>query len=116
MLDAAGFYADQRDSRLFLRSLAPGKRVLDLCCYTGAFALNAAAAGAQSAVGVDSSQPAVSLAEQNAALNGVEDRCGTRSAWLCVTSLKCLCALGAALRHEEPRVPSLLCDTIEHYK
>ena len=82
VLDVAGFYADQRDSRLFLRSLAPGKRVLDLCCYTGAFALNAAAAGAESAVGVDSSQAAVSLAERNAALNGFDNQCGTFPACL----------------------------------
>lgn len=82
VLDVAGFYADQRDSRLFLRSLAPGKRVLDLCCYTGAFALNAAAAGAESAVGVDSSQSAVALASRNAALNGVENQCGPLPAWL----------------------------------
>lgn len=46
--------------------------MLDLCCYTGAFALNAAAAGAEYTVGVDSSQPAIGLANQNAALNGVE--------------------------------------------
>lgn len=81
----AGFYADQRDSRVFLRNLAKGKRVLDLCCYTGAFALNTAAAGAESAVGVDSSQPAISLAEQNAVLNGVEDRYGTFQSLLCAT-------------------------------
>ena len=41
-----GFYADQRDSRLAIRQLAQGKRVLDLCCYTGGFALNALAGGA----------------------------------------------------------------------
>ena len=48
-----GFYADQRDSRAFLRSIvAPGSRVLDLCCYSGGFALNAALAGASSVTGV----------------------------------------------------------------
>lgn len=41
-----GFYADQRDSRLLLRSLASGSSVLDLCCYSGGFALNAALGGA----------------------------------------------------------------------
>lgn len=59
---------------MFLRNLAPGKRVLDLCCYTGAFALNVASAGAELAVGVDSSQAAISLAEANATLNGLKDR------------------------------------------
>jgi 23S rRNA G2069 N7-methylase RlmK/C1962 C5-methylase RlmI len=28
-----GFYADQRESRAFLRSITRGKRVLDVCCY-----------------------------------------------------------------------------------
>ena len=41
-----GFYADQRDSRRLIQQLCPGKRVLDLCCYTGGFALNAAVGGA----------------------------------------------------------------------
>ena len=47
-----GFYADQRDSRAFLRSIvAPGAAVLDLCCYSGGFAINAALAGAASVLG-----------------------------------------------------------------
>lgn len=41
-----GFYADQRDSRAALRALAAGRRVLDLCCYSGGFAINAALGGA----------------------------------------------------------------------
>ncbi len=48
-----GFYADQRGSRAFLRGVvAPGSNVLDLCCYSGGFALNAALAGAASVLGV----------------------------------------------------------------
>ena len=47
-----GFYADQRDSRAFLRGVvAPGAAVLDLCCYSGGFAVNAALAGAASVLG-----------------------------------------------------------------
>ena len=47
-----GFYADQRDSRAFLRGIvAPGSAVLDLCCYSGGFAVNAALAGAASVLG-----------------------------------------------------------------
>lgn len=69
-----GFYADQRDSRVFIRDLARGKRVLDLCCYSGGFALNAAIGGAAEVLGVDSSQEAVQLAARNAELNGVEHR------------------------------------------
>lgn len=41
-----GFYADQRDSRALVRSLAASKHVLDLYCFTGGFALNAALGGA----------------------------------------------------------------------
>lgn len=70
-----GFYCDQRDHRAFVRSVAQGKDVLDLCCYTGGFALSAAAGGAASALGVDSSAPAVALAQRNAELNGCTDRC-----------------------------------------
>jgi len=69
-----GFYADQRDNRAFLRRCAAGKRVLDLCCYSGGFALNAALAGASEVIGVDSSAAAIGLARQNADLNGVSDR------------------------------------------
>jgi len=64
-----GFYADQRESRLFVRSIARGKRVLDLCCYSGGFSLNAAVGGATAITGVDSSASAVTLATANAALN-----------------------------------------------
>jgi 23S rRNA (cytosine1962-C5)-methyltransferase len=47
-----GFYADQRDNRAVVRDLAAGKRVLDLCCYTGGFALNAAVGGAVHVTGM----------------------------------------------------------------
>ena len=36
-----GFYCDQRDHRAFIRGIAAGKEVLDVCCYSGGFALNA---------------------------------------------------------------------------
>ncbi|XP_024360632.1 uncharacterized protein [Physcomitrium patens] len=67
-----GFYADQRDSRLLLRSLASGSSVLDLCCYSGGFALNAALGGASYITGVDSSSPALELAKSNASLNRLD--------------------------------------------
>jgi hypothetical protein len=47
----SGFYADQRDSRQIIRQLAAGKRVLDLCTYSGGFAISAALGGASSAMG-----------------------------------------------------------------
>lgn len=71
-----GFYADQRDSRAYLGGVvAAAGRVLDLCCYTGGFALSAAVAGAGQVTGVDSSAGALELAQRNAELNGVQDRC-----------------------------------------
>lgn len=64
-----GFYADQRDNRLMVRSLSKGRTVLDVCCYSGGFALNAAFGGAIHVTGIDSSLPALELAEENAKLN-----------------------------------------------
>lgn len=71
----SGFYCDQRDNRRMLAELCAGRRVLDLFCYSGGFAINAAAAGAAAVTGVDSSEGAISLARSNAELNGVADRC-----------------------------------------
>lgn len=46
-----GFYADQRENREYISSISDGQRVLDICCYTGGFALNAAGGGALSITG-----------------------------------------------------------------
>ena len=70
-----GFYTDQRDNRRYLRQIARGKKVLDLCCYTGGFAINAALGDAKEVLGVDSSQSAIDLATRNAHLNGVDSCC-----------------------------------------
>ncbi|KAL2897311.1 Ribosomal RNA large subunit methyltransferase I [Bienertia sinuspersici] len=67
-----GFYADQRENRQFISTIAEGKRVLDVCCYSGGFALNAARGGAVSVTGVDSSLPALELANKNIALNDLD--------------------------------------------
>ena len=69
-----GFYVDQRDNRAALRDMVKGKRVLDVCCYTGGFALNAALGGAASVTAVDSSESALACAAKNAELNGVADK------------------------------------------
>ena len=50
-----GFYCDQRESRGRVRHAAAGARVLDVCCYSGGFAINAALGGAAHVTGVDSS-------------------------------------------------------------
>jgi 23S rRNA (cytosine1962-C5)-methyltransferase len=64
-----GFYLDQRDNRQQLRALAAGRDVLDCFCYSGGFALNAAAGGARSVTAIDSSADALHLARGNADLN-----------------------------------------------
>jgi 23S rRNA (cytosine1962-C5)-methyltransferase len=67
-----GHYFDQRDNRAFLRPYFAGRSVLDLYCYTGGFAVAAAKAGAKSVLAIDSSGPALTLAKENAKLNGAE--------------------------------------------
>ncbi len=67
-----GFYFDQAENRAFLRPYFKDRAVLDLYCYTGAFAINAAKFGAKAVLAVDSSGPAIALAKENAELNGVE--------------------------------------------
>ncbi len=69
-----GFFLDQKYNRLAIHRLVPGKKVLDCFTHTGSFALNAAAAGASSVLGVDASELAISQARENAELNGVSDR------------------------------------------
>jgi 23S rRNA (cytosine1962-C5)-methyltransferase len=70
-----GFFLDQRDNRRRLASLCKGKRVLDLCCNTGGFAVYAKALGeAAEVVGVDLDEQALALARQNAGLNQVRVR------------------------------------------
>lgn len=67
-----GWFYDHRDSRKALRSWVEGKRVLDLYTYLGAFGMNAAFAGAQSVMAIDSSPVAVTAANNNAAANGLQ--------------------------------------------
>jgi len=69
-----GFFLDQKYNRKAVARLASGKRVLDCFTHTGSFALNAAFGGAEKVTAVDVSQPAVDMARQNAALNGLEDK------------------------------------------
>jgi 23S rRNA (cytosine1962-C5)-methyltransferase len=65
-----GFFLDQRDNRKLLASLCHGKRVLDLCCNSGGFAVYAKTlGGADEVTGVDLDEQALALARQNAGLN-----------------------------------------------
>jgi len=64
-----GFFCDQRDARLRLRDLAAGRRVADLCCNGGGFALNAAAGGARSIEAVDLDETVLDDAARSAELS-----------------------------------------------
>jgi 23S rRNA (cytosine1962-C5)-methyltransferase len=66
-----GFYLDQRENRVAVARYCSGRRVLDAFCYGGGFALHAARAGATQVLGVDISAPALELAADNAARNGL---------------------------------------------
>jgi 23S rRNA (cytosine1962-C5)-methyltransferase len=65
-----GFFLDQRENRRLARTLASGRRVLNLFSYSGAFGVYAAAGGATSIVNVDVSERAIALARRNHELNG----------------------------------------------
>jgi 23S rRNA (cytosine1962-C5)-methyltransferase len=65
-----GAFLDQRENRARFGRLAAGMRVLDLCCYTGGFALNALKGGANEVVAVDTSAHALDWAQRNLELNG----------------------------------------------
>ena len=68
-----GFYLDQRDNRTAVASYCRGRRVLDLFCFTGGFAMNALRhGGAIEAIGIDRSTPAIDRAREQAEINGVE--------------------------------------------
>lgn len=73
-----GWFYDQRDNRAFVAGLAHGRRVIDIYCYSGGFAVAAAVAGAREVLAIDGSEAALALAERSAVLNGVAERCRFR--------------------------------------
>lgn len=64
-----GFFTDQRDNRKRLGEFSAGKRVLDLCCNSGGFAIYAKAAGADEVVAVDLDEEVLELAKHNGRAN-----------------------------------------------
>jgi 23S rRNA (cytosine1962-C5)-methyltransferase len=66
-----GFYLDQREMRKLARDFARGRYVLNAFSYTGAFSVYALRGGAVRADSVDSSEPALTLAQENFELNGL---------------------------------------------
>jgi len=65
-----GFFLDQRDSRAMLSTIARDKTILNCFSYSGAFSIYALGGGAKEVVSLDSSRPALELAERNLILNG----------------------------------------------
>lgn len=67
-----GFFCDQRDNRRMLAEFCRDKTVLDLCCYTGGFSVQAKKlGGAREVIGVDLDAEPLELAKGNANLNQV---------------------------------------------
>ena len=64
-----GYFLDQRDNRRRVAAWARGRRMLSCYCYTGAFEVAAAAAGAKDILGLDRSAPALEQAQAHHALN-----------------------------------------------
>lgn len=64
-----GFFVDQRDNRTLLEHYAPGRRVLNMFCYTGGFSVYALRGNARLVHSVDSSEKAVTLTNDNVELN-----------------------------------------------
>jgi 23S rRNA (cytosine1962-C5)-methyltransferase len=67
-----GFFCDQRENRRDLARFCRDRTVLDLCCYTGGFGLNALVrGGAREVTCVDLDEKAIALARDNANANQV---------------------------------------------
>jgi 23S rRNA (cytosine1962-C5)-methyltransferase len=72
-----GWFYDMRENRTRLCRLTPGRTVLDLFAYAGAFSVRAALAGASAVTCLDSSETACAMARDNASRNGVGDKVAT---------------------------------------
>ena len=67
-----GFYLDQRDNRALAASFAGGREVLNCFAYTGGFGVWALKGGAAGVTNIDTSAPALELAQRNIELNGLD--------------------------------------------
>ena len=70
-----GYFLDQQDNRRAIQHIVKDAEVLGAFTYTGTFEVHAAHYGAKSVLGLDISANAVQMANANAALNGLSDRC-----------------------------------------
>ncbi len=67
-----GLYLDQLDAHKSIQKYVEGKRVLDVFCNQGGFALAAAKAGAAEVTAVDISESAIDAVNRNAEINDVK--------------------------------------------
>ena len=67
-----GLFLDHRETRALVGTLAAGRRVLNLFCYTGSFSVYAARNRATSTTSVDLSKTYLDWARRNFELNGLE--------------------------------------------
>jgi len=75
-----GLFLDQRENVRRTAELARGRRVLDACCYGGAFAIAALRSGAAGAQLFDSSDRACALAKRTLELNDLAGKAEVRRA------------------------------------
>lgn len=68
-----GFFLDQRENRQLIGHYSKGKSVLNTFSYSGGFSVAALIGGATRVVSVDISQTAVTLADENVALNNLTE-------------------------------------------
>lgn len=97
-----GWFHDQRDNRALVAGLAGGRTVLDVYSNAGGFGLACAVAGASDVLCVDTAAPALALATEAAALNGVKARVRTERADAFDTL--------EALAREDRRFDVVVCD------
>ncbi|HVJ87244.1 MAG TPA: class I SAM-dependent rRNA methyltransferase, partial [Caulifigura sp.] len=70
-----GFFCDQRENRRRLADWTHGKSMLDICCYTGGFGVQASRLGkAREVTGVDLDENAIKSARRNAQINKLDMR------------------------------------------
>ncbi len=69
-----GLFLDQRENRKRAEARAHGRSALDVFCYQGEWSMHLARGGATSVLAVDSSEPALALARENVARNGLAEQ------------------------------------------
>lgn len=67
-----GLFLDHRQTRAMVAEAAPGRRFLNLFCYTASFSVYAATGGAAESVSVDLSNTYLEWARRNFELNGID--------------------------------------------